>query len=539
MGMGPIIWTCLALSLHQAADHEYFMKGRGFKIPVRVNPNRVSEIQALTLLVSKDRGKTWEQVNRSSPDVQDFIYQAPADGSYWFIIQQEDRAGKPSPFNPERVKPNMAVIVDTAQPQVKVTAERLPSGEIRARWTASDAYPDPHSLRLEYHTSALPDGQWTPLATPLVLNGHQEFDPGKDGKLGEVRVRVQMKDQAGNEGADVCVLPTLGGAAVPPTIPAPNVVDGRTAATGGTPVGLIPPARNDTLSQPNQLTSRQIQRSQIEAPPGSLPAPLPPPSPELSGPAPNPAPFASVPIAGNADPMPPPGGNSSGTPGNSSAVQIVKARQVRIDFAVGKVGPSGLGNADVYVSFDKGASWKPMQGEVPVSLPQNADLRGAEVSGSVGVQLPSEGIVYGFIVAVKSKAGLAPPPPKPGDPPQALVEWDNTPPKGKLFKPLPDPTQPNTLLLGWAVEDRNLGDKPITLEWAELKDGPWTPIGEGLANTGQFAWRLPERLPPRVHLRLTMRDLAGNVSYAQTDKPELIDLSVPQTRIIGVAPAAR
>jgi hypothetical protein len=246
-----------------------------------------------------------------------------------------------------------------------------------------------------------------------------------------------------------------------------------------------------------------------------------------------------VPIAGNSDPVPPPGGNYSGTPSNSPAVKIVKARQVRIDFTVGKVGPSGLGNADVYVSFDRGTNWKPMQGEVPVSLPPNADMHGAEVSGSVGVQLPSEGIIYGFIVAVKSKAGLAPPPPKPGDPPQALVEWDNTPPKGQLYKPQPDPNQPNTLLLGWKVEDRNLGEKPITLEWAEQKDGPWTPIGDGLPNNGQFAWRLPERLPPRVHLRLTMRDLAGNESHAQTDRPELIDLSVPQTRIIGVAPAAR
>ncbi len=539
MGMGPIVWTCLALTLHQGPVKEFFIRSRGFKIPVTLNANRASEIQGLTLLVSKDKGKVWETYDRKSPKEQEFVFHAPADGSYWFIVQHEDRTGKPSPANPERVKPDMAVIVDSAPPQIKVTAERLPSGAIRARWMASDAYPDLRSLRLEYHTGALPDGQWTPLPAALTLEGEKDFDPGKDGKIGEIRVRVQMRDQAGNEGGDVCLLSALGGAAVPASIPAANQGDGRMGAPGGQPIGLIPPAQSDTLNQPNQLTSRQIQRPQIEAAPGGLPAPSPPPSAELNGPAPSPAPLSGMPIAGNADPVPPPSGNFSGTPSNTPAVKIVKARQVRIDFAVGKVGPSGLGNADVYVSFDRGANWKPMQGEVPVSLPQNADLHSAEVSGSVGVQLPSEGIIYGFIVAVKSKAGLAPPPPKPGDPPQALVEWDNTPPKGQLYRPQPDPNQPNTLLLGWKVEDRNLGEKPITLEWAELKDGPWTPIGEGLSNTGQFAWRLPERLPPRVHLRLTMRDLAGNESHAQTDKPELIDLSVPQTRIIGVAPAAR
>jgi hypothetical protein len=94
--------------------------------------------------------------------------------------------------------------------------------------------------------------------------------------------------------------------------------------------------------------------------------------------------------------------------------------------------------------------------------------------------------------------------------------------------------------LGWEAKDRNLVENPITLEWAEQKDGPWKPIAEGpLPNNGQYPWRLPEGLPPRVYLRLTMRDAAGNEARAQTDKPELIDLSVPQTKIIRVAPASR
>lgn len=246
-------------------------------------------------------------------------------------------------------------------------------------------------------------------------------------------------------------------------------------------------------------------------------------------------------MTNNTDRTPPPSAGSAAPPPGSPAVQIVKAREVRLDFTVAKVGPSGLGAADVYVTLDKGASWKKMPGgEVPISLSKNADLHGPEVSGSVSVQLPTEGIIYGFLVAVKSKAGLAPPPPNAGDPPQALVEWDTRAPEGRLFKPKPDSTQPNTLLLGWEAKDRNLADKPITLEWAEQKDGPWKRIGEEpLPNSGQYSWHLPEGLPPRVYLRLTMSDRAGNESRAQTDNPVLIDLSVPQTTIIGVAPNIR
>lgn len=531
MGVGPIVWTCLALTLHQGPGQEFFLNSRAFKIPITINAKKAGEIHALILLVSKDKGKVWEILDRKGPNEQAFVFHAPADGPYWFIVQQEDHAGNPHPSHPERVKPNMAVTVDTAPPQIQVTAERLPSGAIRVHWKASDDYPDPRSVRLEYHTSAHKDDQWTSVLPSPVLEGDKEFDPGQDGKIGEVRVRLQMKDQAGNTGEGIYVLhaaasPTAGASAGP---------------AQGSPIGLIPPARSDTPSPPNQLTSRPMQQPVIEPAPGNMavPAPMPPPPAELSGPAPSPAPSAGMPIASNANQVPPPVNRLPDTPANGPALKIVKAREVRIDFTVGKVGPSGLGNADVYVTLDRGATWKKMPGEVPVSLPPGTDLHGPEVSGSVGVQLPAEGTIYGFIVAVKSKAGLAPPPPKSGDPPQALVELDITAPKGELYGPQLDPNQPNTLLLAWKAEDRNLGDKPITLEWAEQQDGPWNPIGGPLPNTGQYPWRLPERLPPRVFLRLTMRDLAGNESRAQTPKPELIDLSVPQTRIINVAPAAR
>jgi hypothetical protein len=542
MGMAPIIWTCLALTLHQdLAIKEHFMPKRGFRIPIRVkDAKRANELQAFILLVSKDQGKVWEPVDRKPSTEREFIYRAPEEGTYWFIVQEEDRAGRTNPSNPERVKPSMVVIVDTVPPQIKVTAERLPNGEVLARWTAADRYPDMHSLRLDYHTSSLPEGQWTPVGLPSMLQGEQKFSI-KEGNNGEVRVRVQMKDQAGNVGEDVFVLRAAAPAA------------GQVEAAPFSVISTTPTAPS---SQPNRLTSQQTQRPMIEAAAGDLAAPAPPPVVDSNGPAPSPSPIAGLPTAsplGQAPRLSPgetsgaPGpaftpspGNFSEASGNSPAVKIVKTREVRIDFTVGKVGPSGLGNADVWVTLDRGQTWKKMPGEAPISLPPGADLRGPEVSGSVGVQLPAEGIIYGFIVAVKSKAGLAPPPPKSGDPPQALVELDTTAPKGQLYRPQPDPTQPNTLLLTWQAQDRNLGDKPITLEWAEQKDGPWNLIGEAqLPNTRQYSWRLPERLPPRVYLRLTMRDLAGNESRAQTDKPELIDLSVPQTKITGIAPAAR
>ena len=233
--------------------------------------------------------------------------------------------------------------------------------------------------------------------------------------------------------------------------------------------------------------------------------------------------------------------NSPEVPSNSPPLKIVKAREVRLDFTVAKIGPSGLGNADIYVTLDKATTWKKLRGEAVISLPRNVDLHGPDpIPGSVGVRLEGEGAIYGFIVAVKSKAGLAPPPPRPGDAPAILVELDITAPKAELFKPSPDPTQANTLILSWRATDRNLAENPIALEWSEQPDGTWNSIGGGpLPNSGQYAWRLPTQTPSNVYLRLTVRDQAGNDARAQTAKPVLIDLSIPQTKIIGLAPASR
>ena len=544
MGMGAIIWSCLALTVHQVPGQEYYVPYHGFEIPIKLDPRRAQEVKELNLLVSRDQGGAWQQVDCKPPSEHGFVYRAPADGSYWFIVQQVDHKGRKIPDNPERVRPSMAVIVDTVKPQVKVRAERQANGWIRVRWTITEAAPDLRSVCLDYRTEALlPRQEPTPLPAAEALEGNKEFDPGRDGRSGEVRVRVRMKDRAGNEGEDVAVVPATGA----PAVAAPTN-DASAKPAEGSAFSLIPTAQTDPSGQASQLTSQQRSRPPLASAPqgtqGPSAMPLSPSRPGEISPAGSPSgptPSGNLPVAASSDRMPPPPGGPVGPPPGSPALKIVKAREVRLDFTVAKVGPSGLGNADIFVTLDKGASWKKMPGEVPISLPPNADIHGPEpVPGSVSVQLPAEATIYGFIVAVKSKAGLAPPPPKPGDPPEALVELDTTVPRGQIIRPQPDSSQPNTLILGWTAADRNLAEKPVTLEWAEQKDGPWNIIGEGpLPNSGQYPWRLPDHLPPRVHLRLTVRDLAGNEARAQTDKPELIDLSVPQTKIIGVAPNSR
>jgi hypothetical protein len=127
---------------------------------------------------------------------------------------------------------------------------------------------------------------------------------------------------------------------------------------------------------------------------------------------------------------------------------------------------------------------------------------------------------------------------------------DVTAPQLDLFPPVGDPTNPDTLVIQWKAIDKNFGDDPITIEWSDKPTGPWQPAaaasevvqtGAGstpqvrrLPNTGSFAWRVPSGLPPRVYLKVTARDAAGNVREVVTRDPILVDLVKPKAKISGI-----
>jgi hypothetical protein len=212
-------------------------------------------------------------------------------------------------------------------------------------------------------------------------------------------------------------------------------------------------------------------------------------------------------------------------------LRIVNKKQVKLDFQVAKFGPSGLGGVDVYMTTDEGATWEKAASDPHVSLPVSGEVKGpTPVRGSVTVQLPKDGVRYGFYLVVKSRAGLGKRPPQSGDAPQVRVEADCVPPRAELYAPAPAPGgAKDGLLLTWKVEDPNLDANPITLEWSPNRDGPWEYIGPAnLPNSGRYVWQVPERTPAKVYLKLTARDTAGNVAVAQTGEPVLIDLTVPE-----------
>jgi hypothetical protein len=551
MVMGTLFWTCLTLLVPAAAPEPVYFNQPMFKIPIRFPNERRAEIQKFILYVSRDQGKSWECQEQAPPTANSFIYKAREDGVYWFTIATLDTQGHESPSDALKGPPRQKVIVDTTNPVLHVQAERR-GDEVTVNWTMQEDNPDLTSLHVDYQT---PEGKWYPVGAMPEAKGQATFRPGT---LGDVTVRVQLKDLAGNQGEATTAV-THGG---------PPATGSGAIEVAGSP----PPKPSDSSvrradAPPQPRGTAEAQDNSLFPPPPGPPAPPPAPLPTASHgtnapPAPAepsaPRPKPPADLGGGLAPLapPPPALVSSDKPAGTSPLagatrgalpdlQYINKRQVKLDFDVSRVGPSGLGGVEVYMTTDEGLTWTLAPVDGNALLPVSAEGRPAgPMHGSVAVSLSQEGIRYGFCVIVKSRAGLGKPPPQKGEPPHVRLELDLTPPRAALYRPQPDPSHPNALILSWMATDRNLTPNPVTLEWAERREGPWQPVStEPLPNnlpapagtteqpqgpTGTFSWQLPDRMPSKVYLRLTVRDTAGNVSVAQTPEPVLIDLTVPE-----------
>jgi hypothetical protein len=118
-GTSCILWLAvLALDEHKLPPLKN-TTNRSFRMPVAVSPADRNALKCLRLFVSTDQGKTWQMWSEISPDTPHFEFTAPQDGTYWFQVQVEDKAGRREPRHPFRELPAVRVRVDT---QMKMPA---------------------------------------------------------------------------------------------------------------------------------------------------------------------------------------------------------------------------------------------------------------------------------------------------------------------------------------------------------------------------------------------------------------------------------
>jgi hypothetical protein len=537
MTTGTVTLAFLLLTTNALPPDIAPMNALDFPIPIQIVPTRRAQMRELLLFVSEDEGKHWDLRHKVSPDAQTINFSAPHDGLYWFHIAVVDQQGKQDPPSPSA--PGAAalkVLIDTRKPDLRIPVVERQGEGVVVKWDVKDDNLDLNSLKLEQRTAETP---WTAVAIPFVASGQASFRPPN---LGPVQVRMLVKDLVGNESTTPAPeLPAQPGY-VPP-LP-PNTGAGAPTLTGnagGPPNPVTPTSRDpkwDSPIQPvNQVDPPRMTEKRMEEPP------LPPPPPGVGATAVQaPGSFGQVVAKAGGQPTPPEPAPAAPapprtTPSQLVPLQFIKNRELTLDYEVAKIGPSGLGSVELFVTQDEGRSWQKVadfQNLTQTEMEQQSSS--GTVQRSLKVTLPQTEGRFGFFLVVKSKAGHGKPNPESGTLPQVRVELDYTPPEAELYLPEPEPGHRDHLILHWKASDRNLTPTPITLEWAERRDGDWKKIGEAeLPNTGRTVWQLPPTgMPPHVYLRLTVRDAAGNVSVAETDKPVTIDMNEPEVTNIHV-----
>lgn len=532
-----------------------------FAIPVKIDEAQRARVRELQLFVSRDEGRTWSMEGKTTPsDNTSFPFIAQKNGLYWFLVVVEDVNGKKDPPSPDQGQVIQKILVDTLKPELRATADRQ-GAEVVVKWEVREEYPNLGTLKLEYRPT---DGAsaWQTVGITPAASGQATFQPGVSG---DVQVRLEVADLAGNKASSEAKVPGLaggtttvarpsspppgpvGGALAPPPVPGPVAPPAPPPpAPTPAPTGPLPPAPGgDRAWNPVNSGSAPapMPLEQPRAPAGSgWDAPRSPVSPvqhvpggftreriaDTSGTRPaDDSPVTSGPPATRGGPAPP-----------LPTLQVINTLKVPIEYEVTQFGPSGVKMVDLYLTQDNGQTWVLYGSTDSVDQappPDSAPAAPATLKRTLAVDLLKEG-VYGFFLLPKSGAGLSKSPPQPGTLPQLRVEVDLTPPTAEMYRPEADPAKRDNLVLSWKAHDRNLTARPIKMEWAERKDGHWEVIGEGeLTNTGRFNWQVPKGLPPRVFLRLTVRDSGGNVSVAETPEPILVDLVEPVLNNIKVA----
>ncbi|WP_439624430.1 hypothetical protein [Gemmata sp.] len=554
-----------------APGPDYFpLNSRKIDLPIKYERDRKT-IRQMKLFVARNGENTWYQEAAVPPDRDKFTFMAKEDGLYWFTMQEEDLQGKNLPANLINTPPDLKVLVDTVQPRVQFTNARKNGDDVVVEWSVDDKNPDDTKTQVHFRPAS-GEGYWQEVTLPASSKSGVRFPAGP----GAVTVRVTVQDVAGNKTE---ATREIGGTGATTALSSP--MSGPAA-----PTGPVSPASGGTAQIPSPDFNPVVSAGPV------APAAPPTPTPPAPVPTPAPAPVAQAapvvpqpPAATNTPPAPaaqvatgptvlptvdprqpvvpasptggvPPGGPvpvAVWTAGNAAAAPTVEVSRAQylnylafdMGYEVESRGPSGISRLDLWVTRDDGRTWmkwsqhdgKQQTVRVNLSVPNNP--------------LPEGN--YGFRVVPVSGAGLSEREPAGGDAPDLRVVVDVTAPTLDLFPPTGDPTSPDTLVVQWKAADKNFGEDPITIEWSDKPTGPWQPAAAAelaqttagqpvaarrLPNTGQFAWRVPAGLPPRVYLKVAARDAAGNVKEVVTREPILVDLVKPRAKISGIVTPA-
>jgi hypothetical protein len=264
------------------------------------------------------------------------------------------------------------------------------------------------------------------------------------------------------------------------------------------------------------------------------------------GRAPDPPPSTSGDASAQRDSNP-----SSGNAG-PGGVFYSKSTKISIGYRFDRRPISGIQVFDLWYTTDKGQHWTkaPQKGDgTSGAMPATPGGGGTESTvGKLIFEATAQGL-YGFIPVARNGVGIGDPDPRAGDPPKYWVMVDTDAPKVALKVQPGQGYEVKNVRIEWSAEDANLTDRPVTLEYAEIRsdnatpaDSDWKPIPQDnltgrLDRSGVQVWSVGRSGPYKFFVRAKAEDKAGNVGIEQWREPIVVDLEHPSVNITGIEAA--
>lgn len=161
-------------------------------------------VEAVELYGSNDGGRSWDRWG-DDPDLKSpFDIETKGEGVFAFKIVVVSRNGLASPRPLPQDSPDIVIIVDKSEPDVRINAARYGegnrAGNLVIRYSVED-----HNLVQRPVSLAFSDnlkGPWTTIAAGLQNDGEYIW-PGDPELPRELYLRIDAKDRAGNIGSYV------------------------------------------------------------------------------------------------------------------------------------------------------------------------------------------------------------------------------------------------------------------------------------------------------------------------------------------------
>ncbi|MEX1040813.1 MAG: hypothetical protein WDZ51_09300 [Pirellulaceae bacterium] len=553
-----------------------------FAIPYQVNDPAVTpEVQ---LMVSRDGGANWVGDLRQRADAGRFRFQAADDGEYWFAVRTFNTSGRPTDGG-SFWQPELKVRVDTQVPAISLDVEVLSSGEVIAKWSIRDPSLDESKIYLSYQTAPQAPFQpvelsqennrrsgdtitgeirWWPIATERnMLVRMDAYDEGGNVAVSQKTVGLPLvakrpawnnfPRQPGGEPQDThsAFQPTgpdrrdpftqgrQGG--TPQSIPWPEnnqrgplpvggqFAGGTAPPTGNMPAlpGVTPPAAHMAGNQGTWTptgSSPGATRSGLQRPGGGDLAAQPQSAGASTAPGQQgPGRFEAASMKMEppvANPQPQPRRSAVGLPPGVKP-SMTNQKRFALNYSVDTVGPSGVGQVELWVTHDGGKSWEP--GGVDPDRQSPFD-----------VEVQQEGN-YGFRIVVEGGNGLTGRRPQAGDLADIWVAVDTNQPVVTITSVVyGEGHRAGELDIAWTAHDANLAEAPISIYYSSSAAGPWEMVAEGLENTGLYTWRISPDVPADIYLKIVAEDGAGNGGEYILSRPIENDGLVPQAKIKSI-----